>query len=155
MERLQIWASFHDPGLAHAKHVAGLVLQLYDGLSRDGIPGDSNRETCRYILRAAALMHDVGHSSTKLGHHKASARLIRKLDPPMGWTADEVRLTAIVARYHRGALPRKAKRVLRHSRSRSGGWCNFSAVFCDWPAPVTANTTVKYAAFTWSVWTRC
>jgi CHAD domain-containing protein len=110
MERLQIWASFHDPGLAHARHVAGLALQLYDGLSLDGILADSNRETCRYILQAAALMHDVGHSRTKLGHHKASARLIRKLDPPMGWTADEVRLTAIVARYHRGALPRETQK---------------------------------------------
>jgi CHAD domain-containing protein len=110
MERLQIWASFHDPGLAHAKHVAGLALQLYDGLSLDGIPGDSNRETSRYILQAAALMHDVGHSRAKLGHHKASARLIRKLDPPMGWTPDEVRLTAIVARYHRGALPRETQK---------------------------------------------
>jgi len=110
MERLQIWASFHDPGLSHAKHVVGLALQLYDGLSLEGILGDSGRETSRYILQAAALMHDVGHSRTKLGHHKASARLIRKLDPPMGWTADEVRLTAIVARYHRGALPRETQK---------------------------------------------
>ena len=110
MTRLQIWASFHDPSVAHAKHVADLALQLYDGLSLDGIPRGPKRETYRQILQAAALMHDVGRSRTKMGQHKESARLIRKLDPPLGWTAEEVRITAIVARYHRGALPRETQK---------------------------------------------
>jgi hypothetical protein len=110
LERLQIWASFHGPSVVHAKHVADLALQLYDGLSFDGIPRGPKRESYRYILQAAALMHDVGRSRTKVGHHKASARLIRKLDPPLGWTAEEVRITAIVARYHRGALPRETQK---------------------------------------------
>jgi hypothetical protein len=62
LERLQIWASFHGPSVVHAKHVADLALQLYDGLSFDGIPRGPKRESYRYILQAAALMHDVGRS---------------------------------------------------------------------------------------------
>jgi CHAD domain-containing protein len=109
LKRLQIWAAFLDPSVAHARHVANLALQLYDGLPIDGILGSPERETYRDILQAAVLMHDVGDSRTK-GRHKASARLIRKLDPPMGWTAEEIHLTALVARYHRGALPRETQR---------------------------------------------
>jgi exopolyphosphatase/guanosine-5'-triphosphate,3'-diphosphate pyrophosphatase len=53
-------------------------------------------------------MHDVGYVKTSRGHHKASARLIRKLSPPLGWTEDEIRTASLVARYHRGALPNQA-----------------------------------------------
>ena len=109
LERLQIWASFLDPGAAHAKHVADLALQLYDSSAVDRILRGPKRETYRYILRAAALMHDVGRSKVKTGHHKVSERLIRKLDPPLGWTSDEIRITALVARYHRGALPNETQ----------------------------------------------
>lgn len=108
--RLQTWASFFDPSMAHAKHVAALALQLYDSSVVDGILSSPKRETYRYVLRAAALMHDVGRSRVKAGHHKVSARLIRKLDPPLGWTADEIRIVALVARYHRGALPKETQK---------------------------------------------
>ena len=110
LERLRIWASFLDPSAAHARHVADLALQLYDGIPEDGILHGPRRQDYRSILRAAALMHDVGRSRTKMGHHKASGRLIRKLVPPLGWTADEIRITALVARYHRGALPKETQK---------------------------------------------
>jgi CHAD domain-containing protein len=108
LERLQIWASFLDPSIAHSEHVARLALRLYDGLSVGGILGGPMRETYRDILQAAVLTHDVGDSRTK-GHHKASARLIRNLNPPSGWTAEEICIVALVARYHRGALPRETQ----------------------------------------------
>jgi CHAD domain-containing protein len=102
-QRLEIWASFLDPNVPHSRHVSELAMQLLDGLM-DRVPG-AKRESCRSVLRAAALMHDVGYAKTNRGHHKASARLIRKLSPPLGWTADEIRTASLVARYHRGALP--------------------------------------------------
>src|SRR5260221_8282262 len=55
-------------------------------------------------------MQDVGAAGSKLVHPRAPPRLIRKLAPPLGCTADEVRLTAMVARYHRGALPRETQK---------------------------------------------
>ena len=103
VERLRIWASFLDPSVQHSQHVADLALQLFDGMFCNGT--DAGRERLRYILLAASLMHDVGHFRRDKGHHKQSARLIQKLTPPIGWTADELRLAAFVARYHRGALP--------------------------------------------------
>ncbi|MFZ0799918.1 MAG: hypothetical protein WAM98_19200, partial [Terriglobales bacterium] len=37
---------------------------------------------------------------------KASYRMIRELARPLGWSARELELAAVVARYHRGVLPR-------------------------------------------------
>ena len=107
-QRLEIWASFLDPNVRHSRHVAHLALQLFDGLA-DRLP-PRKRESSRWILRAAAVMHDVGYAKSNHGHHKASARMIRKLVPPLGWTADEIRTVALVARYHRGALPNEEQK---------------------------------------------
>jgi CHAD domain-containing protein len=116
-QRFEIWASFLDPNVPHSRHVADLALQLYDGLS-DGIHS-AERESYRFILQAAALMHDVGHSRTDKGHHKESARLIRKLSPPLGWTPDEIHTASLIARYHRGALPSQTqKNLLTLSKSK-------------------------------------
>ena len=105
-QRVAIWASFLDTNVRHSKHVANLALQLFEGLPIDGVHR-AKRESCRYVLQAAALAHDVGYSRVNRGHHKESARLIRELTPPLGWTADEIRAVSLIARYHRGALPRE------------------------------------------------
>jgi CHAD domain-containing protein len=104
LQRLKVWASFLDPNAPHAQHVADLALQLFDGLFTTE-DQESKPESCRHILQAAALLHDVGHAKTRKGHHKESARLIRRLCPPVGWTAEELRMASLIARYHRGALP--------------------------------------------------
>jgi hypothetical protein len=101
--RLERWAGSLDPDIRHSRHVAHLALQILDGLSAS-IPA-GHHEGYRRILRAAALMHDVGRAKCKKGHHKESARLIRNLRVPLGWSADELEQAALVARYHRGALP--------------------------------------------------
>ena len=105
LQRLSTLASFADPDFCHARHVADLALQLYEQLPVREIVDLPERESYRDILRAAALMHDVGRSRSNKGHHKISARLVRKITPPLGWTASELRLAAVIARYHRGALP--------------------------------------------------
>src|SRR5207245_10348716 len=53
----------------------------------------------------AGLLHDVGRSQAERGHHKISYRLILRLTPPLGWSAENLQLAAIVVRYHRGVLP--------------------------------------------------
>ncbi len=108
--RLKLWASLLDPDFKHSLHVCQLSLQLYDGLSAmaEGSPPAQDRA----ILQVAALCHDVGRSKDEKGHHKASYRMVRDLTPPLGYSLQDLRSAAIVARYHRGALPRAGQRAL-------------------------------------------
>jgi exopolyphosphatase/pppGpp-phosphohydrolase len=103
MEKLRTWASSLDPDPQHSSHVAELSLQLYDGLSQCGI--FTLGPEYRRILEAAALLHQVGRSKAKEGHHKRSHRMICKLRPPLGWNAEEMRWVAVAVRYYRGTLP--------------------------------------------------
>lgn len=105
LARLSTWASFLDPDFAHSEHVLDLALELYDGLVAGGIIPSSEGSPSRALLCAAALMHNVGLAQHERGHHKTSARMIRKLSPPFDWTDKDIEVTALVARYHRGALP--------------------------------------------------
>ena len=138
LERLRIWASFLDPKTSHARHVARLALQLFDGLPGKEFLRTTQRESYRIVLHAAALLHDVGRAKTNSGHHKISARLVRKLTPPLGWTNSELQLASLVVRYHRGALPRTTQRsfaALSKSRQRLvqflGGILRLACA-CDW-----------------------
>ena len=103
-KKLYTWASFLDSDFQHSKKIARLSLQLYDGLVRVGALHVDGRHA-RELLRAAATLHDVGRSQGNAGHHKATGRLIRKLDLPFGWKPEERDMVALIARYHRGALP--------------------------------------------------
>jgi CHAD domain-containing protein/HD superfamily phosphodiesterase len=110
LARLQTWGAFLDPDLEHSRHVAHLALQLYDGLAQRKVLRATDRG--RRIVQAAALLHDVGMKA-KRDHHKESYRLIRKLVVPLGWTPQDLRAVATIARYHRGALPRPEHKCLQ------------------------------------------
>ena len=106
MSRLRVWAGYLDPDFSHAQRVAQLSLHLYDGLRKAGLLRDDAAHDSRDVLQAAALMHDVGKAKGGENHQKESFRMILKLARPLGWSARELELAALVARYHRGALPR-------------------------------------------------
>jgi CHAD domain-containing protein len=105
MAKLEAWASFLDPDFRHARHVSDLSLQLFDSLRSAGFDGVFSDSRFRKILYAAALLHDVGRSRGEKNHHKSSYRIIRDLQPPLGWSRDDIGWVALVARYHRGAEP--------------------------------------------------
>jgi CHAD domain-containing protein len=111
--RMKLWANGLDPDFAHSERVAGLALQLYDGLLASGwlpaIDGPSTRSS----LLVAALLHDVGKSKGEKGHHKTSFDMIRTHGNPLGWTPADLQRAAIVARFHCGALPSKKRKALR------------------------------------------
>src|SRR3954462_8052997 len=86
----------------HCAHVAGLALQIFDGVKgRFDLPVAS-----RELLQAAAILHDVGYLISHSKNHKHAYHLIMHGDLP-GFTPHEVVLIANVVRYHRGAFPRK------------------------------------------------
>jgi CHAD domain-containing protein len=103
MEKLRTWASFLDPDVGHSALVTRLALQLYDGLARQGsVIAEAGY---RRILEAAAILHEVGRSRGANGHRKHAYSMICRLQPPLGWSADELQCVAVIARYHRGAIP--------------------------------------------------
>jgi CHAD domain-containing protein len=103
MSKLRTWASYLDPDLRHSAHVTRLALQLYDGLSKHGIVVAGTEY--RRILEAAAILHEVGQNRRPQGHRKRAYSMIRRLQPPLGWSAEQLQCVAVIARYHGGALP--------------------------------------------------
>jgi len=112
LSRLKLWASLLDPDFKHSVRVARLALQLYDGLPVKGAPADSGPGDERTILQVAALLHDVGLAKDQKGHHKTTYNLIRRLTPPLGWSAEKMHWVGIVARYHRGAMPQVGQKTI-------------------------------------------
>jgi exopolyphosphatase/guanosine-5'-triphosphate,3'-diphosphate pyrophosphatase len=86
----------------HALQVQRLALRLFDAIgARLGCtPAD------RATLADAALLHDVGYHINYDRHHKHSYHLILHAEL-LGIAPDEQVVIANVARYHRGAPPRK------------------------------------------------
>ena len=129
LSRLRVWAGFLDPDFAHSQRVSQLSLLLYDGLREAGLlttdaganlDANLNRNTIpiadydpRAVLQAAAVMHDVGKAKGSDNHQKTSYRMIRGMARPLGWSARELELAAVVARYHRGALPHPRGKTLQ------------------------------------------
>lgn len=111
IERLRAWALFRDPDFAHAELVAKLALQIFDGLDAPVSAPAAELPDARRLLQAAALLHRVGMSKTRKKYHLASYRLIRKLEPPLGWNAETLRLVALIVRFHRGPIPRSGQKA--------------------------------------------
>lgn len=117
--RMKLWAKVLDPDFGHSERVARFALDLYDGLGAAGLlaaPGDSTNGTRgnpRSALYLAALLHDVGKSKGKKGHHKESQELITRHGTPLGWDPETMQRAALIARFHAGALPGRSHKALR------------------------------------------
>ncbi len=93
---------FEEP---HALQVQRLALRLFDAVgSRIGCTADD-----RATLADAALLHDVGYHINYDRHHKHSYHLIVHAEL-LGITPAEQVVIANVARYHRGAPPKRKHR---------------------------------------------
>jgi exopolyphosphatase/guanosine-5'-triphosphate,3'-diphosphate pyrophosphatase len=85
---------------AHGHLVAKLAGLLFDDLQ--SVHQFGERE--RLLLRAAAILHDIGDFVRYDGHHKHSYYLIQHSDI-MGLSPDERAIVANIARYHRKSPP--------------------------------------------------
>ncbi len=101
----------------HSHHTAKLALSLFDQTQSIHGMGDVEREWLEY----AAWLHDIGHHIQESQHHKHTYYLITHADLP-GFSLDEVRVMANVARYHRRGLPKrghKGFKLLNASQRKS------------------------------------
>jgi CHAD domain-containing protein len=105
LARLSEWASFLTPDFPRVRRTARLSLQLYDGLANCGLVGKDSQIEERFLLHAAALFQEVGRFKKGKAYHKESYRMVRKVLPPPGWTKRDLELAALIARFHRRALP--------------------------------------------------
>ena len=90
--------------IEHAKQVEEYAVKLFDAIC--SIEVFSERE--KLYLKIAALLHDIGYCVEKKSHHKHSMQII--LDRGLeGFSDDEIRIIANIARYHRAAYPDETK----------------------------------------------
>jgi exopolyphosphatase/guanosine-5'-triphosphate,3'-diphosphate pyrophosphatase len=85
----------------HAETVAKLSLELFDKTKKLHRLGDENK----FLLEAAAHLHDIGQFINYASHHKHSYYLIRS-SQHIGLNSAQVNLIANIARYHRKAMPK-------------------------------------------------
>ena len=88
--------------IPHAQQVQKLALRLFDSIGAKLGCHPEDRQT----LSDAALLHDIGYHINYDKHHKHSYHLITHAEL-LGMTPTEQVLIANIARYHRGAEPRK------------------------------------------------
>ena len=89
----------------HARHVAYLAERMFDDLT--SVHGFNRQH--RTLMAAAALLHDIGYSIAHEPHHKHSHYIIKHAELT-GFSEGERQIIALIARYHRRALPKE-----RHS----------------------------------------
>jgi CHAD domain-containing protein len=106
LAKLTARAYFVTPEFPRIRRAARFALQLYDGFTDAGLMEHLPEIDLRSILQAAALLQEVGRFKNARGYHKRSYRLIRRMTPPLGWTKSDMELVALVARFHRRAVPR-------------------------------------------------
>jgi len=86
----------------HTHQVTKLALKLFDELQP--LHNLGNQE--RFWLHAAGLLHDIGWIEGQKGHHKTALRTILSAKS-LPYGNRERLIIGSIARYHRGALPKK------------------------------------------------
>ena len=87
----------------HSEHVTLLALNLFDELQ----PLHTLSKKDRFLLHCAALLHDIGWMEGQKGHHKTAMKIILNAQT-LPFTDNQRRIIALIARYHRKALPKNS-----------------------------------------------
>jgi exopolyphosphatase/guanosine-5'-triphosphate,3'-diphosphate pyrophosphatase len=87
----------------HAQQVARIALAIFD--QTRAVHGLGERE--RDWLEFGSLLHDIGVHISYERHHRHSYYLIKNGDL-RGFDPEEIEIMALVARYHRQAIPKKS-----------------------------------------------
>ena len=99
----QTLAARYGADEAHGRNVEAVAGALFDELREEHQLGGHER----LLLRAAALLHDIGMFVNSRAHHKHAMYLLLNSDL-FGLTRHDMQIVATVTRYHRKALPSPA-----------------------------------------------
>jgi exopolyphosphatase/guanosine-5'-triphosphate,3'-diphosphate pyrophosphatase len=86
---------------AHALHVAKLSTSIFEHTA----PLHELPATDRELLRAAAMLHDIGHHIAGKSHHKHGQYLLKNIRM-YGYTAPEMAIISNLVRYHSRSRPK-------------------------------------------------
>ncbi len=100
-------AKFYDTDIYHILHVRKISLLLFDELKSLHKLDENSRE----LLEFASILHDIGYNISPQKHHKHSYHLIIN-SALVGFSNEELKIIATIARYHRKSLPQKTHKVL-------------------------------------------
>jgi len=100
-EGLKVLLDKYCTDIDHAKHVKKLSLMLFDK-TNGYLHSYSNKK--RNLLKAGALLHDIGHYIGNEDHNKNSYKIIMQ-EGISGFDEEEIQIIANIARYHRGKVP--------------------------------------------------
>ena len=113
LKRFEVWATSLDPDPAHTHLVTQFSLALYDALQGAGlvperrVPERSTRAIC---CRLPRLRMGRGTAGATRPATRSAVACCKSWKIPPGWSATDLLIAALVARYHRGALPTTQKR---------------------------------------------
>jgi CHAD domain-containing protein len=113
LAKLEAWARFVTPRFERSARLRGAALEVLDALGREGIGLEPESSRRRTILEAAALLHGIGGAGSQNGVERESWKMVRSLEPPLGWTRDDVQAVA--------SAIREEPRVLEGKKIRTGG----------------------------------
>ena len=99
----QTLAEKYKVEMNHAQQVADLSVKLFDAMTAE----HGLKARHRLLLRVAAMVHEVGGFVSNRAHHKHSYYLIDNSEI-FGIGREELRLVALVARYHRRSPPKSS-----------------------------------------------
>ena len=92
----------------HTHQVERLALEIFDQLGRLHKLGRAER----FLLRCAAILHDIGWLEGQKGHHKTALRIIMD-SPILRFDFPRRRIIGLIARYHRKSLPKEQHTYFR------------------------------------------
>ncbi len=92
----------------HTHQVERLALKIFDQLGQLHKLGQRER----FLLRCAAILHDIGWLEGQKGHHKTALRIIMD-SPVLLFDFPRRRVIGLIARYHRKAMPKEQHAYFR------------------------------------------
>ncbi len=94
------------PGAGSARHSAMLSLKFFGHMRKLGLIPEMD-DSDSFLLESAVMLHNIGLIISHSAHHKHSYYIIKNSELLLGFSAQEIEIIALLARYHRKSGPSK------------------------------------------------